>query len=176
MKKLARFWNLALHFPACKREYLRENFFNISVLVMSCPYSPNKPRSSIRKKIYFDIINNELYCPALSTIWPCLSTLQPRALCLLIKDNKRVCFICTLESKLVAFGPHEKMDTKRKWLNNKWFALSYFQNSDIKRHWGRAMLGKIKIFPDLSIFLFKKIYNTHESQMSYLIVHNYTDV
>ena len=76
----------------------------------------------------------------------------------------------------MASGPHEKMDTKRKWLKNKLFALCSFQNSDIKRHGDRAMLGKIDIFPDLTIFLFKKIYNTHESQMSHLIVHNYTDV
>lgn len=38
------------------------------------------------------------------------------------------------------------------------------------------MLGKISIFPDLTIFLFKKTYNMHESHMSHLIVHNYTDV
>lgn len=73
---------------------------------MSCPASPSKPTSSIRKQIL----------PVVAS-----SIFRPRSLKVSASDGaqQRSWLHLTLENKLVAFGPHEKMDTERKWLKNK---------------------------------------------------------
>lgn len=164
---LARFWNLAHRFPA-KCEYLRDNFLNVSVAVMSCPASPSKPTSSIRKQT--------LPVVASSIFRPRLSALQPQALSFWWRTTKELASSARYRAIWWPLDHMRRWTLKEDSSRTKLFALSPFQNSDMKRHWGRARLGKINIFPDLTISLFKKIYNTHESQMSHLIVHNYTDV
>lgn len=167
---LAMFWNLALHFPA-KCEYLRGNFFNVSVLVLSCPASPSKPTSSIRKQILPIVVS--------SIFRPCSHSFQPCSLKLPAFWWRTTKELASSAHYRADWWPLEHM---RRWtLKENGSRINdlpclLFRTQDIKRHWGRAMLGKINIFPDLTISLFKKIYNTHESQMSHLIVHNYTDV